>query len=228
MTGEHERPDVEALRATLERRFRTVESTIDVGGRAVALTHPASAEDLIDEAEFERDERMPYWAEIWPSARVLAAHVARLNGVGRSLLELGCGAGLVATAATLAGFRVCATDYYEDALLFAELNVRTHTGRTLETRLVDWRRLPTNLGRYDYVIGSDVLYERSYGALVARAIDVTLAQGGEAVIADPGRVSADEFIRDAAKRGLHIAGHGRLPFVEGQIRQQISLYRLRR
>ena len=111
---------------------------------------------------------------------------------------------------------------------FAELNVRTHTGRTLETRLVDWRRLPTNLGRYDYVIGSDVLYERSYGALVARAIDVTLAQGGEAVIADPGRVSADEFIRDAAKRGLHIAGHGRVPFVEGQIRQQISLYRLRR
>jgi predicted nicotinamide N-methyase len=228
VTEEHERLEVEALRATLERRFRTVESTIVVGGNAVALTHPASAEDLIDEAEFERDERLPYWAEIWPSARVLATHVARLDGRHRSLLELGCGAGLVATAATLAGFRVCATDYYDDALLFAELNVRTHTGCTLETRLIDWRRLPTNLGRYDLVVGSDVLYERSYGPLVARAIDMTLAHGGEAVIADPGRISADEFIRDAAKRGLHVAGHERVAFVEGQIRQQINVYRLRR
>ena len=139
-------------------------SVLRVDDRELSLIHPANAEDLIDEAEFERDERLPYWADIWPSARVLATHVARLKGRGRSLLELGCGAGLVATSAALAGFRVCATDYYEDALRFTELNVAEHTGEVPETRLVDWRKLPRDLGRFDLVVGSDVLYERGLHA----------------------------------------------------------------
>jgi predicted nicotinamide N-methyase len=159
---------------------------------------------------------------------VLAAYVARLPGAGRSLLELGCGAGLVATAAALAGFDVCATDYYDDALRFTTLNVAAHTGRAPRTRLVDWRQLPTDLGRFDYVVGSDVLYERVYGQLVARAIDVTLKAGGEAIIADPGRIAAEEFTNDAALRGLRLAKREEVPFVEGVIRQKISLYRLRR
>jgi predicted nicotinamide N-methyase len=190
--------------------------------------HPESPEDLIDEEEFERDERMPYWADIWPSGRILAAYLTKLDGRGHTLLELGCGAGLVATAAALSGFDVCATDYYDDALRFTRVNVATHTGVVPQTRLVDWRELPTDLGRFDCVVGSDVLYERTYGPLVARAIDVTLRRGGEAIIADPGRIAAEEFIRDAAKRGLRLAGRDDVPFVEGDVRQKISLYRLKR
>jgi ETFB lysine methyltransferase len=220
--------DVAALRQELSRRFRTVESRIRVADRELCLLHPASAEELIDEAEFERDERLPYWADIWPSARVLAARVAQLDGAGRRLIELGCGAGLVATIAALAGFDVCATDYYDDALRFTSVNVAEHTGRLPQTRLVDWRVLPSDLGRFDYVVGSDVLYERPYGALVARAIDVMLTRNGEAVIADPGRIAAEEFIRDAGKRGLRLAGREEVPFVEGSIRQRITLFRLKR
>ena len=217
-----------ALRELLGRRFRTTESVLLIGDRRVTVLHPESADDLIDEVEFERDERLPYWADIWPSARVLASYVARLDGRGRSLLELGCGAGLVATAGVIAGFRVCATDYYEDALRFTTVNVAEHTGQMPETRLVDWRALPTDLGRFDLVVGSDVLYERSYGRLVARAIDITLTRGGEAVIADPGRIAAEDFIRDAAERGLRLAAREAVPFVDGAIRQTIALYRLKR
>jgi predicted nicotinamide N-methyase len=219
------------LRATLEQQFRTTVTAFEAGAHAIELTHPVSADDLIDEADFERDERLPYWADVWPSARVLAQVVAGRRGAGKTLLELGCGAGLVATAAALSGFRVCATDYYEEALLFTELNVRhnAHADNVvLETRLVDWRRIPTTLGRFDMVVGSDVLYEREYGALVARAIDMTLAAGGEAVIADPGRIAAADFVRDARTRGLHVVSHEQIPFSEGQIRQSINLYRFRR
>ena len=220
--------DVGALRDVLARRFRTVVSSIAVNDRKLSLLHPESAEDLIDEADFERDERMPYWADIWPSARILASYIARLDGRRRSLLELGCGAGLVATAASMAGFHVCATDYYEDALRFTTVNVAEHTGKIPETRLVDWRALPTDLGRFDLVVGSDVLYERAYGRLVARAIDITLKRNGEAVIADPGRIAAEEFVRDAAERALRLVGQEQLPYVDGAIRQTISLYRLQR
>jgi predicted nicotinamide N-methyase len=201
---------------------------LSLRGKAVTLLHPADPEDLIDEEEFERDERLPYWADVWPSARVLAEHLVGERGRGRSLLELGCGAGLVATAAALAGFRVCATDYYEDALRFTTLNVAANASCLPVTRLVDWRTLPTDLGRFDMVVGSDVLYERAYGQLVARAIDVLLARGGEAVIADPGRIAAGQFVKDAGERGLFISEQERVPFADGSIRQQINLYRLRR
>ena len=220
--------ELDALRATVERRFRTTVTKFTVGRRTISLTHPVNAEDLIDEAEFERDERLPYWADVWPSARALADRVIGLRGAGKSLLELGCGAGLVTTAALLAGFRVCATDYYEDALLFTELNGRHNSGQGLTTRLVDWRRLPTNLGRFDVVVGSDVLYERAYGALVARAIDITLAAHGQAIIADPGRIAAADFMSDTSARGLHVTAHDRVAFVDGTIRQKIDLYQLRR
>lgn len=220
--------DVRALREQLRRRFHTLTSEVSIGERRLTMLHPASPEDLIDEEEFERDERLPYWADIWPSARILAAYIGTQTGSGRSLLELGCGAGLVATAAAVAGFRVCATDYYEDALRFTALNVATNTGRMPETRLVDWRVLPTDLGRFDVVVGSDVLYERPHGPLVARAVDVLLSRGGEAVIADPGRISAGDFVRDAAKRGLVVAKQLQVPFAEGDIHQQITLYHLRR
>jgi predicted nicotinamide N-methyase len=220
--------DIGALRDLLGRRFRTVESVIEVDDRKLSLLHPESAEDLIDETDFERDERLPYWADIWPSARILASYIATLDGRRRSLLELGCGAGLVATAAALTGFHVCATDYYEDALRFTAVNVAEHTGKIPETRLVDWRALPTDLGRFDFVVGSDVLYERAYGPLVSRAIDITLKRNGEALIADPGRIAAEEFVRDAAERGLRLVGHEQVPFVDGAIRQTISLYRLQR
>ena len=220
--------EVKALRQELTRRFRPTNSSFCVGDWELSLLHPVSAEDLISEEEFERDERLPYWADVWPSGRLLASYVRQLDGKGRSLLELGCGAGLVSTAAALAGFEVCATDYYEDALLFTKLNVAENARRSATTRIVDWRQMPTDLGRFDYVVASDVLYERSYGPLVARAIDITLKHHGEAIIADPGRIAAEEFIRDAAERGLRVVAREELPFVEGSIRQRITLYRLRR
>lgn len=228
MSSGQQTTEVSALRSDLMRRFRTAESTFRIAGQDLSLMHPANSEDLIDEADFERDERLPYWADVWPSGRVLAEHVAGLRGEGKSLLELGCGAGLVAAAAALAGFDVCATDYYEDALQFARVNVASLSGQIPRTRLVDWRELPTDLGRFDYVVGSDVLYERSYGPLVARAIDVTLKRNGEAIIADPGRIAAEEFVRDAAQRALRLAGNEEIQFTEGVIRQRIRLYRLKR
>lgn len=220
--------EMQALRDDLARRFRTTESAVRIADRSLCLLHPESAEELINEADFEQDERLPYWADIWPSARVLASHVAGLDGRGLTLLELGCGAGLVATAAALAGFDVCATDYYDDALRFTAVNVAAHVGLPPRTRLVDWRQLPTDLGRFEYVVGSDVLYERPYGKLVARAIDITLKRGGEAIIADPGRIAAEEFIRDAGQRGLRLARREQVPFVEGSIRQTINVYWLKR
>jgi len=194
--------------AALDDRF--VLSTVDVtvGGRTVHLEKPRNADDLISEADFVHDERLPYWADLWPAAVVLAEHLLRERALlgaapdGARALELGCGLGLVTLAAQLAGYAATGTDYYEDALRFTARNTLRHTGEAPAVRLVDWRALPTDLGQYDLVLAADVLYERAYAAYVADAIARTTAPSGRALVADQGRVALEAFLEEAAARGL--------------------------
>jgi len=215
---------------SLERRFRTVRSHIDIAGREIVLLHPESAEDLIDERDFERDERLPYWAEIWPSSRILAAHLLDMEAGGRALLELGCGAGLVATAASLGGFRVTVSDYYDDALRFASANAWLNGVQPPGAMLLDWRELPSpnDAPRFDVVVASDVLYEREYGNLVPRAIDALLDESGTAYLADPGRVGREEFMRSLTPCGLVLRSTMERRFEEAAIRQTITIYEISR
>lgn len=185
-------------------RFDLVETKVEVAGHSWTLRHPRAADALISEEDFARDERLPYWADIWPSARVLADVVARHHGDARPALELGCGSGLVACALAAAGYTVTATDYYPDALQVTRENVRRNCAREIGTELLDWRALPAQLPRHALVVAADVLYERPYGALVAAAIHRTLAHDGMALVADPGRIALDVFVAEAAGLGLAV------------------------
>ena len=224
MTGDDHAVADGSLERSLVRRFRTAESSVETSGGTFSLLHPANADDLISEDDYVMDERLPYWADVWPSSTVLAGRVAAMAGEGRRLLELGCGLGLVISAAARAGFEPTATDYYEDALLFARVNAWRNARREVAARHVDWRHFPADLGSFDLVLASDVLYEHEYALLVADAFVATLAPGGRAIVADPGRVAADEFVAACAERGLTAVIRERVPYVAGEIRQTINLY----
>lgn len=224
--------EIGRVEESLRRRFRVAETAVALGTSEVTLVHPASSEELISEEDFLADERLPYWAEPWPSSFALSRHLLSDDSVlgpgnGRSALELGCGAGLVAIAATLAGFTVTASDYYEDALRFARVNVWRASKTRIDVMHLDWRSLPELLPRYDVVIASDVLYERPYAPLVAEVIARTLALDGVALVADPGRLAAPAFVESCPALGLGIEKVRRLPFAEGAVRQTIDLYEIR-
>jgi predicted nicotinamide N-methyase len=212
----------------LAREFDIVRTELPLAGRIVSIHHPRNADALIDEDAFAEDERLPYWADIWPSARVLAERVVATPVADRRFLELGCGAGLVSVAAAMAGFEVTATDYYEEALRFTALNVLVNTGGLIETRAADWRRFPHDIGRFELVVASDVLYEQQHAALIAGVLDRTLTGRGTALIADPGRLAAPQFITECQDRGMPTVILERVPYEEGTIRQTIDIYEVRR
>jgi ETFB lysine methyltransferase len=218
--------DIPALRQELVRRFRTATRELELAGRTVTLLMPANADDLISEADFDRDERLPYWADLWPSARILAEELAVMRLRGQRVLELGCGLGVVAMGAVFGGAEVTATDYYEDATRFALVNVAEATGTRIAARMVNWVDMPRDLGKFDIVLASDVLYEHRYASLVANAIASTLVRGGEAIVADPGRIALQEFLDECTKLGLEHEGDPR-PFRDGEIRQTVTLWKLR-
>lgn len=217
-----------ALGEALNSRYATRERIVPLVAGALTLRHPADAEALISEDDFARDERLPYWADLWPSARVLADALSA-RGVGRGrLLELGCGAGLVAAAAARLGWDVTATDYYEDATHFARWNAWVNSGREIAVATVDWRALPPDLGTFDAVVASDVLYERPYGPLVARALRATLARGGVGLVADPGRVGAEGFVAACEALGLSCGRLDRVVAEDGAVRHQVDLWQVSR
>jgi predicted nicotinamide N-methyase len=219
------------VQETLERlrgEFEVESTEVSVAGRLVTIHHPRSAEALIDENAFDNDERLPYWADIWPAAGVLANRIVAMSPGDRRFLELGCGAGLGSVAAAMAGFDVTATDYYEDALRFTALNVLANTGALIHTQVADWRRFPHDLGRFDLVVASDVLYERPYAELIASVIDRTLTARGTAVITDPGRLAAPEFLERCTDRGMISRTVDRVAHQEPGIRQTIDVYEIRR
>ena len=210
----------------LRARFEMAVRDVQAGPWRFEIFLPQSSDALIDEDEFAVDERLPYWAEIWPASIALVERLAAEQGGGRRLLELGCGVGLGAIAAARVGFDVTAVDYYDAALQFTQFNAR-HNGESLAaTRLVDWRKLPDDLPRFDVVAASDVLYERPNAALVAAAFARTLSPGGVGILADPQRQQASSFPDECRSHGLTIVRQTGVAVSFGPKPQVIDVYEL--
>src|SRR3954453_22590141 len=139
-----------------------VEEAVALGaGRELVVARPRGSEALLDEHDFEDDEFLPYWAELWPSGVALAREVAPRALRGARVVELGCGLGLPSLAAALAGGRVLATDWSAPALDLLLSNAERN-GVALELARVDWTSPEALLERapFDLVLVADVLYER--------------------------------------------------------------------
>ena len=219
----------EELVRALERRFDTSIADVHVGARQFSILRPRNSDDLIREEDFVMDERLPYWADIWPSSTILASHLVSLadstrDRSGKRALELGCGVGLVTIAAMIAGYEVTATDYYTDALAFTRANAWRNLGRSPAVRMIDWRSFPRDAGRYDLILASDVLYEREYALILPGIFRDALAPGGMVILADPGRIGAPEFRDECKATGLVVRNRKTVPYTEGDISQRIDLY----
>jgi predicted nicotinamide N-methyase len=163
-----------------------------LAGAALTLERPPSADELIDEAAFDEDEFLPYWAELWPSGIALARVVESLDVRGRRVLELGAGLGLPSLAAALGGADVLATDWADDAVALLRANA-ARNGVRLRIERVRWDE-PEPLLReapWELVLGADLLYE----ARNAEQLRELLPQlGGEVILAEPGRPFAKAFL----------------------------------
>jgi predicted nicotinamide N-methyase len=185
-------------RARRSLRTALIEDRIEVAGRAISFLRPPSADELIDEAAFDEDEFLPYWAELWPSGIALARAVGRLDLGGVRVLELGAGLGLPSLAAALGGADVLATDWADDAVELLRANAERN-GISLRAEVVRWDE-PEALLReapWPLVLGADLLYElRNADTL----LELLPRLGADVLLADPGRPFAKGFLARAAER----------------------------
>ena len=117
---------------------------------------------------------------------------------GQRIVELGCGLAVPSLAAARAGADVLATDANADALALVPRNAELNDVR-IDTAAVDWGEPAALVKRapFDLVLAADVLYTR---AAVAQLLSLLPSLAPQALIADPGRSSADAFIEEASHR----------------------------
>ena len=170
-----------------------VEEVIEVApGLTFSILQPPAADELIDEAAFDDDEFLPYWAELWPSGVALARAVAARDVRGTRVLELGCGLGLPSLVAARRGAEVLATDWAADAIELLRRNAERN-GVALRAERVRWDEPEPLLAgaQWDLVLGADLLYEARNAEVLAALLP---RLGSETLLAEPGRPYARSFL----------------------------------
>ena len=185
-------------------KYDTRETVVSIG-RDLELTivETADAYALLDrliEREPQCNQRFPYWAEVWPAALGLSRWFYDMRLPAAEAVELGCGLGLVGISLARLGWRVEATDYVEDALVFTSHNAaRNRAGPGHQVAYLDWRN---PVGRpHECMVASDIAYERRDHRYLNRLLQSLLKPGGRLYLSDPRRPVAATFISGLRNRG---------------------------
>ena len=179
------------------------------------MLHTGAVLSFEDEQHFlsESRERHPYGVALWPAALALAHEVASRAEAfaGRSVLELGAGTGLPGIVAASLGARVVQTDRHELAMSVCRRNgernrelARRGAG-SVEYRLADWMRWDDDAARYDWILGSDVLYAEAMHPHLRRIFESSLAPGGRLLLSDPFRSASLRLLTAMEESGWTVA-----------------------
>ena len=185
--------------------FPTQVEAFDVAGTTIGLVTVRDLEQHVDRERLLHDESSvpPYWAMVWGGARALAEHLAtRISCHGATVLDVGCGLGLVALAAATRGAIVTAIDRELAPIEFLQASAALNRMR-IDALVGDVAA--SDLGRrFDLVLAADLLYERAEFGRLAAALAALVAPAGTLWVADPQRVDTAEFYRELDARGLVI------------------------
>lgn len=175
----------------------TEEKTVGIRGRKFTLLTPKSIDQYIDPVNPVQD--FPLWAKVWEASWVLADYLAGLPvDPGKRFLEIGCGLGLVGIVAASFGHKVLMTEHNPEALEFARANAEKNQCPDVETLDLDWNSPPI-YGRFDWIVGSEVVYhERDFEPL-RKLFERLLKPEGEVILCEGIRRTSLEFFKEMQK-----------------------------
>ncbi len=147
-----------------------------------------SMEELWENMSDEDEDKIPYWAEIWPAAIALSNRILRSKRVwGKRCLDIGCGQGLTTLAGVKAGAKVCGIDAIMRALYFVGENAVCNNLPLPWRVQTDWRHIAFRERSFSLIWGADILYELRFAEPICKMLDFVLAANGEIWLAQPRR-----------------------------------------
>lgn len=175
------------------------------------------------EDESGRKQDIPYWATVWPAAR-LAASWLGMNPdrvKGKAVVDIGCGGGLAGIAAAKAGAgRVLANDIDGAALEMTFRNAKAN-GVSIGIRPGNLLAAPPS-PEWEVLLVADLFYEKSVAEPMLAWLRAARAQGSLVLIADGNR----PFGPRTGVRVLADARYATDPDLEGSAHRSVRLLEL--
>lgn len=174
-----------------------------------------------DETGVKQD--IPYWATVWPAARLTASWLGRNpeRVAGRTVVDIGCGGGLAGIAAARAGAaRVIANDIDGAALEMARRNAAANGVSLI---LAGGNLLDTPPSReWGVLLVADLFYEKSVADPMMAWLRAARRQGSLVLIADANRPFGP-------RTGVRVLAEARYPTdidLEGSANRPVRLLEL--
>lgn len=166
---------------------------------------------------------IPYWAAVWPGAKSLAAYILKNPDIikNKTLLDFGCGSGVGSIAAVKAGAKcIVANDIDPVALYVAKLNF---SANDVDIKTTDSNYLTSdNNDFFDYILVSDMFYERSTAQSLHSFLKKSHERGSEILIADGTRPFTPRV--DLQEIGSEILSVNKE--LEGMAERKVHLFRM--
>jgi predicted nicotinamide N-methyase len=177
------------------------------GGREWKILHVSNVLSHQEESKFllELSDLLPYGVTLWTASIALAHDVASRGKQfgGTSVLELGAGTGMPGIVAASHGARVVQTDRNELAISVCKRNIALNGVETIEQRVVDWTDW-NDSEKYDWILGSDILYGKDMHPHLRRIFESNLAADGRILLSDPFRSTSFNLLESLEADGWTI------------------------
>jgi ETFB lysine methyltransferase len=169
----------------------------------------------------------PLFGIVWDSGNVLAHLMVEHEVADLRILEVGCGIALASLVLNHRLADITATDYHPEAGAFLAANVLLNKGALIPFIRTGWEDAVTELGRFDLIIGSDLLYERGQVETLAGFIEQHAKSHCEVILVDPGRGQQGRFSKLMTSLGYAHSQHKPLDvsYLSQPFRGQILQYR---
>ncbi len=173
------------------RTYDTVTTPVTINGQTLKLFTPASIDRFINPDDMM--DNFPLWAKIWEASGVLASYLAGMPpNPMKTMLEIGCGLGMVGIAVARAGHRITMTELNPDALNFARANALANDCPQIAIERLDWND-PQLDGRFDTIVGSETVYKTEDIDGLEALFDRYLNPGGTIILAEGVRRTGVDF-----------------------------------
>jgi SAM-dependent methyltransferase len=146
----------------------------------------------------------PLFGQVWPSAHVLADLMQVRQLGSQRFLEIGCGLALASLVIHRRGGDVTASDCHPLTEVFLRDNLRRNLLPPMKYSTGNWTRPNPSLGRFDVLIGSDLLYEPDHPEQLVEFIELHTVPCAEVMIIDPNRGHRPAFTRRMHEAGFDL------------------------
>lgn len=204
--------------------------SLEIGGQKWQIQRPGDLETLWAEMDVLEEDKIPYWVEVWPAAKLLGeyifSHADKIKA--KRGVEVGCGLGLVSLIAKSVGAKMFAFDYTYEALSFARKNARINGVESPLWLQMDWRKPALKEKSFDFLLASDVLYEKIFFEVLHNFFQTYLKDAGFIWLSNPNREVSKEGVEFLKEKGWQV-----LPLVEKKVKLSlqsplISIWELRK